>query len=76
MTVSRSTIPTPHRASELGMNFIHQELAFVPSMSVVQNIMLGLPKTSRFGLVDWRPWPATSRPWPPGSASRRRSSPT
>jgi len=47
-------IPTPHRASELGMNFIHQELAFVPSMTVVQNIMLGLPKKARFGLVDWR----------------------
>ncbi len=47
-------IPTPHRASELGMNFIHQELAFVPSMTVVQNIMLGLPKRSRFGLIDWR----------------------
>ncbi len=47
-------IPTPHRASELGMNFIHQELAFVPGMTVVQNIMLGLPKRSRFGLIDWR----------------------
>ncbi len=47
-------IPTPHRASELGMNFIHQELAFVPSMTVVQNIMLGLPKKTRFGLIDWR----------------------
>lgn len=47
-------IPTPHRASDLGMNFIHQELAFVPGMTVVQNIMLGLPKRSRFGLLDWR----------------------
>ncbi len=47
-------IPMPHRASDLGMNFIHQELAFVPSMTVVQNIMLGLPKRSRFGLIDWR----------------------
>ena len=47
-------IPTPHRASDLGMSFIHQELAFVPSMSVLENIMLGLPKASRFGLVDWR----------------------
>ena len=36
------------------MSFIHQELAFVPSMSVLENIMLGLPKASRFGLVDWR----------------------
>jgi ribose transport system ATP-binding protein len=48
------TIPTPHRASELGMSFIHQELAFIPSMSVVQNIMLGLPKKTRFGMIDWR----------------------
>ena len=47
-------VPTPYRASELGMNFIHQELAFVPGMTVVQNIVLGLPKRSRFGLVDWR----------------------
>ena len=47
-------IPSPHRATELGMNFIHQELAFVPSMTVVQNIMLGLPKATRFGLIDWR----------------------
>ena len=51
-------IPTPHRASDLGMNFIHQELAFVPGMTVVQNVMLGLPKRSRFGLIDW---PAIAR---------------
>ena len=36
------------------MNFIHQELAFVPGMNVIQNIMLGLPKATRFGMVDWR----------------------
>jgi ABC-type sugar transport system ATPase subunit len=47
-------IETPHRATELGMNFIHQELAFVPGMTVLQNIMLGIPKRSRFGMVDWR----------------------
>ncbi len=46
-------IDTPHRATELGMNFIHQDLALVPSMSVLQNIMLGLPKKTRLGLVDW-----------------------
>ena len=34
----------PHRANELGMSFIHQELAFVPGMTVLENIMLGLPK--------------------------------
>ncbi|GGD33845.1 sugar ABC transporter ATP-binding protein [Aureimonas glaciei] len=47
-------IASPHRASDLGMNFIHQELAFVPGMTVLQNIMLGLPKTSRFGMIDWK----------------------
>ena len=49
-----TTVPTPHRATELGMTFIHQELAFVPGMNVIQNIMLGLPKVTHFGLVDWR----------------------
>ncbi len=53
-TVSRRRSRRRIARAELGMNFIHQELAFVPGMSVVQNIMLGLPKASRFGLVDWR----------------------
>ena len=48
------TIETPHAANELGMSFIHQELAFVPGMTVLENIMLGLPKKTRFGMVDWR----------------------
>ncbi len=47
-------VDTPHAASELGMSFIHQELAFVPGMTVLQNIMLGLPKKTRLGVVDWR----------------------
>lgn len=47
-------ISSPHRASDLGMNFIHQELAFVPGMTVLQNIMLGLPKKARFGMLDWQ----------------------
>jgi ABC-type sugar transport system ATPase subunit len=47
-------IPTPHRATELGMNFIHQDLALVPTMTVLQNIVLGQPKSTRFGLVDWQ----------------------
>jgi ribose transport system ATP-binding protein/rhamnose transport system ATP-binding protein len=49
---------SPHVASELGMTFIHQELAFIPGMTVLENIMLGLPKKTRFGLVDW---PAIAR---------------
>ena len=47
-------IDTPQRATALGMNFIHQELAFIPGMTVLQNIMLGIPKPSRFGFVEWR----------------------
>jgi ABC-type sugar transport system ATPase subunit len=47
-------IETPQQATDLGMSFIHQELAFVPGMTVLQNIMLGIPKRSRFGMVDWR----------------------
>jgi ABC-type sugar transport system ATPase subunit len=49
---------SPHLASQLGMSFIHQELAFIPGMTVLENIMLGLPKKTRFGLVDW---PAIAR---------------
>ena len=54
----RVAITTPHQAGELGMSFIHQELAFVPGMTVLENIMLGLPKRTRFGVVDW---PAIAR---------------
>ena len=44
---------SPHFAAEAGLSFIHQELALVPDMTVIENIMLGLPKRSRFGWVDW-----------------------
>jgi ribose transport system ATP-binding protein/rhamnose transport system ATP-binding protein len=47
-------IGNPDAATSLGMNFIHQELAFIPGMTVLENIMLGLPKKSRFGMVDWK----------------------
>lgn len=47
-------IDSPHRAAELGMSFIHQDLALVPSMTVLQNIMLGVEKKKRLGLVDWK----------------------
>jgi ribose transport system ATP-binding protein len=53
-----TAIGSPHRANDLGMSFIHQELAFVPGMTVLENIMLGLPKKTQFGIVDW---PAIAR---------------
>jgi ribose transport system ATP-binding protein len=46
-------IASPDQATALGMSFIHQELAFVPGMTVLENLMLGVPKPSRLGLVDW-----------------------
>lgn len=46
-------IHAPDQATALGMNFIHQELAFVPGMTVLENLMLGVPKPKRFGMVDW-----------------------
>jgi ribose transport system ATP-binding protein len=49
----RVVADSPHVANKLGMSFIHQELAFVPGMTVLENIMLGLPKKTRFGVVDW-----------------------
>jgi ribose transport system ATP-binding protein len=47
-------IDNPHIASRHGLSFIHQELALVPRMNVVENIMLGSPKRIRFGMVDWK----------------------
>lgn len=42
------------QASHLGLGFIHQELNLVPKFSALQNLMLGLPKQTRLGLIDWR----------------------
>jgi ribose transport system ATP-binding protein len=46
-------IHSTDQATALGMSFIHQELAFVPGMTVLENLMLGVPKPQRFGMVDW-----------------------
>jgi ribose transport system ATP-binding protein len=51
---SEVKITGPDHASVLGFSFIHQELNLVPQMTALQNIMLGLPKPTRLGLVDWR----------------------
>ncbi|MGI9049270.1 MAG: sugar ABC transporter ATP-binding protein [Rubrobacteraceae bacterium] len=47
-------IQDSQRADRLGLQFIHQELNLVPKFNSLQNITLGLPKKTRFGLVDWR----------------------
>jgi ribose transport system ATP-binding protein len=43
-------IDSPHRATELGISIIHQELMLVPDMSVAQNVFLGR-SPSRFGVL-------------------------
>jgi len=48
------SIDSAHAATMLGLSFIHQELALVPSMTVLENIMLGSAKKTRFGMVDWK----------------------
>ncbi len=46
-------VPEPQAARALGLSFIHQELNLVPKFDALQNILLGLPKPTRGGLVDW-----------------------
>ena len=41
-------------ATRHGLGFIHQELHLVPRLNGLENIMLGAPKPTRLGLVDWR----------------------
>ncbi|PCJ92226.1 MAG: ABC transporter [Hyphomicrobiales bacterium] len=51
-------VENAQKATELGLSFIHQELALVPSMTILENIMLGSKKESRMGMVNW---PAIAR---------------
>ncbi|MEO0562602.1 MAG: sugar ABC transporter ATP-binding protein, partial [Chloroflexota bacterium] len=55
-TVNGETVQVhnPQDALHHGMRFIHQELSFVPELSVAENVLLGQPYPQRFGiLVDW-----------------------
>lgn len=65
-------ISGPAQATALGLSFIHQELAFVPGMTVLENIMLGVPKKTRLGGVDW---PAIARDVAPLAAQVGLSAP-
>lgn len=47
-------IANPQEARRLGLTFIHQELNLVPKFNALQNLLLGLPKPQRAGLLDWR----------------------
>lgn len=46
-------IHVPKDAHRLGFHFIHQELNLVPHFDAVQNMLLGVPKSNKLGLIDW-----------------------
>ncbi len=48
------SISGPDHAASLGLGFIHQELNLVPTLNVLQNIVLGTRKPTRLGAIDWR----------------------
>ncbi|MFC3225648.1 sugar ABC transporter ATP-binding protein [Marinibaculum pumilum] len=45
---------SPQASERAGLAFIHQELNLIPHFSALQNMLLGAPKKTRFGLIDWR----------------------
>ena len=44
----------PHRAQELGLAFMHQELQNVPRLSVAENVALGSKLPRKAGRISWR----------------------
>jgi len=49
------TVRNPRAAQDLGISFVHQELALVPQLSIAENIFLGRHPARRIGLpmVKW-----------------------
>jgi ABC-type sugar transport system ATPase subunit len=45
---------SPQAAEKAGLAFIHQELNLVPHFSALENMLLGAPKATRLGLIDWK----------------------
>jgi ribose transport system ATP-binding protein len=43
----------PRAAQDLGISFVHQELALVPQLSIAENVFLGRHPSRRLGLVKW-----------------------
>jgi rhamnose transport system ATP-binding protein len=48
------TLPSAHRAFELGITAIHQETVLFDDLSVAENIYLGHAPRTKLGTVDWR----------------------
>ncbi|RUW64570.1 ATP-binding cassette domain-containing protein, partial [Mesorhizobium sp. M2A.F.Ca.ET.067.02.1.1] len=45
---------SPKASERAGLAFIHQELNLIPHFSALQNMLLGAPKVTRFGMIDWK----------------------
>jgi len=45
---------SPQASERAGLAFIHQELNLIPHFSALQNMLLGVPKVTRFGMIDWQ----------------------
>lgn len=45
---------SPQASEQAGLAFIHQELNLIPHFNALQNILLGAPKVTRLGMIDWR----------------------
>ncbi len=44
---------TPEQAQALGIGLVYQEFSLVPTLSVAENILMGVLPRTRFGIVDW-----------------------
>jgi ribose transport system ATP-binding protein len=44
----------PGRAPELGLGFVHQDLGLIPSLSVLENLLLDELATARWRHLSWR----------------------
>jgi ribose transport system ATP-binding protein len=51
---AQAALATPQDAEHAGLAFIHQELNLVPHFSSLENILLGVDKAKRFGMIDWK----------------------
>lgn len=47
-------LETPMQATEAGIAVVHQELNFVPGITVAENIMMNAHPRTKLGLVDWK----------------------
>ena len=51
---SRVTVPSPAEAQELGVGFVHQEIALCPDISVAENIFMAKTNTMKAWFMDYR----------------------